>query len=61
MGKGYLEIEIDRERAARFGVTVEDAQLAIETAIGGREVTQTVEKREAVSRANSLFPRGKGR
>ena len=46
MGKGYLEIEIDRERAARFGVTVEDAQLAIETAIGGREVTQTVEKRE---------------
>ncbi len=46
MGKGYLEIEIDRERAARFGVTIEDAQLAIEAAIGGREVTQTVEKRE---------------
>lgn len=46
MGKGYLEIEIDRVKAAQFGVTVEDAQMEIETAIGGRVVTQTVEKRE---------------
>jgi Cu(I)/Ag(I) efflux system membrane protein CusA/SilA len=46
MGKGYLEIEIDREKAARFGVSVEDAQLEIEIAIGGRVVTSTVEKRE---------------
>ncbi|MSR30673.1 MAG: efflux RND transporter permease subunit [Gemmataceae bacterium] len=46
MGKGYLEIEIHREKAAQFGVSVEDAQVEIETAIGGRVVTQTVEKRE---------------
>ncbi|NBR07480.1 MAG: efflux RND transporter permease subunit [Planctomycetes bacterium] len=46
MGKGYLEIEIDREKAARFGVSVEDAQLEIEMAIGGRNVTSTVENRE---------------
>lgn len=46
MGKGYLEIEIDRAKAAQFGVSVEDAQLEIETAIGGRLATSTVEKRE---------------
>ena len=46
MGKGYLDITIDRPRAARFGVTVEDVQTEIETALGGRVVTYTVEKRD---------------
>ncbi len=46
MGKGYLEIAIDREKAARFGVSVEDVQTEIETALGGRVVTYTVESRE---------------
>ncbi|MFO0802663.1 MAG: efflux RND transporter permease subunit [Gemmataceae bacterium] len=46
MGKGYLEIAIDREKAARFGVSVEDVQTEIETALGGRVVTFTVENRE---------------
>jgi Cu(I)/Ag(I) efflux system membrane protein CusA/SilA len=46
MGKGYLDITIDRQRAARYGVTVEDVQTEIETALGGRVVTYTVEKRE---------------
>ncbi len=46
MGKGYLEVTIDREKAARYGVTVEDVQTEIEMAIGGRVVTQTVEKRD---------------
>jgi Cu(I)/Ag(I) efflux system membrane protein CusA/SilA len=46
MGKGYLEIEIDRAKAAQFGVSIEDAQMEIETAIGGRLATSTVEKRE---------------
>jgi Cu(I)/Ag(I) efflux system membrane protein CusA/SilA len=46
MGKGYLEIEIDRERAARYGVAVEDIQNEIEVALGGRVVTYTVEKRD---------------
>jgi Cu/Ag efflux pump CusA len=46
MGKGYVEVTIDREKAARFGVSVEDVQTEIETALGGRVVTSTVEGRE---------------
>ncbi len=46
MGKGYLEIDIDREKAARYGIGVEDIQNEIEVALGGRVITYTVEKRE---------------
>jgi Cu(I)/Ag(I) efflux system membrane protein CusA/SilA len=46
MGKGYLQIEIDRERAARYGISIEAIQNEIEVALGGRTVTYTVEKRE---------------
>lgn len=46
MGKGYLEIEIDREAAARYAISVEDIQNEIEVALAGRAVTYTVEKRE---------------
>jgi Cu(I)/Ag(I) efflux system membrane protein CusA/SilA len=45
-GKGYLEIRIDRERAARYGVKVADVQDVIETALGGKAITMTVEGRE---------------
>jgi Cu(I)/Ag(I) efflux system membrane protein CusA/SilA len=45
-GKGYLDVTIDRQRAARYGVTVENVETEIETALGGRVVTYTVEKRE---------------
>jgi Cu(I)/Ag(I) efflux system membrane protein CusA/SilA len=46
MGKGYLEIDIDLERAARYGVSVEDIKNTVEVALGGQAVTQTVEGRE---------------
>jgi Cu(I)/Ag(I) efflux system membrane protein CusA/SilA len=46
MGKGYLQIDINREQAARYGITVEDIQNEIEVALAGRAVTFTVEKRE---------------
>jgi len=45
MGKGYLEVTIDRVRAARYGVSVTDVQDTIEVGLGGRVVTQTVEDR----------------
>ena len=37
---------VDRARAARYGVRVADAQRVIQTALGGRTVTTTVEGRE---------------
>jgi Cu(I)/Ag(I) efflux system membrane protein CusA/SilA len=46
MGKGYLEIDIDRVKAARYGVNVEDIKNTVEVALGGQAITQTVEGRE---------------
>ncbi len=42
----YFEIEIDRQKAARYGVRVGDVQDIIETAIGGKNLTTTIEGRE---------------
>ena len=42
----YFEIEIDREKAARHGIKVGDIQHIIMTAIGGMNLTTTVEGRE---------------
>ena len=46
VGKPYLEIDIDREAIARYGITIRDVQDVIETAIGGQTITTTVEGRE---------------
>jgi Cu(I)/Ag(I) efflux system membrane protein CusA/SilA len=45
-GAPYLEIRIDRDAAARRGVSVGDIQDVIEVAIGGKNITSTVEGRE---------------
>lgn len=42
----YLDIEIDRQAAARHGINVGDIQTVIATAIGGMTITETVEGRE---------------
>lgn len=42
-GGNYLDIDIDRGAAARYGLTVSDVQDVIQTAIGGMNVTTTVE------------------
>src|SRR5262249_32205800 len=44
--KGYIEIHIDRQKAARYGIQVGDIQDVVEVALGGRPVTTTVEQRE---------------
>jgi Cu(I)/Ag(I) efflux system membrane protein CusA/SilA len=46
MGKGYVQIDVDRKQAARYGISVEDIQNEIEVALAGRAVTFTVEKRD---------------
>jgi copper/silver efflux system protein len=45
-GKGYVDIQIDRKRAARFGIQVGDIQDVVEVAMGGKPLTMTVEGRE---------------
>lgn len=42
-GGNYLDFEIDREEAARYGLTVGDVQDVIMTAMGGMNITYTVE------------------
>ena len=45
-GGYYVDFEIRREAAARYGLTVGDVEDVIETAIGGKNIAQTVEGRE---------------
>ena len=46
VGKPYLLIDIDREKIARYGISILDVQNIIKVAIGGIQITQTVEGRE---------------
>ena len=43
VGGNYFDFEIDREQAARYGLTTGDIQDVIQTAIGGMNITTTVE------------------
>ena len=45
-GGRYLDIDIKREALARHGLSVEDVNDAVELAIGGGSISQTVEGRE---------------
>ena len=45
-GGYFLDFDIDREQAARYGLTVGDIEDVIETAIGGKNISQTVEGQE---------------
>jgi Cu(I)/Ag(I) efflux system membrane protein CusA/SilA len=46
VGKPYLELDIDRDQIARYGLNVIDVQEFIEAAIGGMTLSTTVEGRE---------------
>ena len=43
VGGRYLDIRIDRLKAARYGINVGDIQAIIQTAVGGMAITETVE------------------
>ncbi len=42
-GGRYVDVDIDRQRASRFGLNIDDVQDIVRTAVGGMNVTQTVE------------------
>ncbi len=46
VGKPYLEMEIDRDAIARYGLTVQHLQTILSGAVGGMKLTTTVEGRE---------------
>ena len=46
VGGYFLDFDVNREAAARYGLTVGDVNDIIETAIGGKPITTTVEARE---------------
>ncbi len=46
IGGRYFEMDVDRRAAARYGLTMADVQHTIMTAVGGMNVTRTVEGRE---------------
>lgn len=56
VGGYYLDFDIDREKAARYGLTVGAVQDVIKSAIGGMNVTETVEGLERYP-VNVRYPR----
>jgi Cu(I)/Ag(I) efflux system membrane protein CusA/SilA len=46
VGKPYLEIDINRQAIARYGISISQVQEVIEVALGGKRITTTVEGRE---------------
>jgi Cu(I)/Ag(I) efflux system membrane protein CusA/SilA len=45
----YVNIVVDRDAAARYGLTIDDVQLAITSGIGGENIATTVQGRERYS------------
>jgi Cu(I)/Ag(I) efflux system membrane protein CusA/SilA len=56
VGGYYLDFDIDRESAARYGLTVGDVQDVIQSAIGGMNVTEVIEGLERYP-VNVRYPR----
>lgn len=56
-GGHYVEIEPDRDAIARYGLSIDDVQKVVATALGGETVTTTVEGRERYG-VNVRYPRG---
>ncbi len=46
VGGYFLDFEVRRAEAARYGLNVEDVEALVETAVGGKNITQTIEGRE---------------
>ncbi len=42
-GGRYIDVDIDRDRAARFGMNIADVQAVVSSAVGGENIGETVE------------------
>jgi Cu(I)/Ag(I) efflux system membrane protein CusA/SilA len=42
----YINVEVDRDEASRYGLSVADVQAAVSSGIGGRSVAENIEGRE---------------
>ena len=45
-GGYYIDFKVKRDQIARYGLTVQDVEMVIESAIGGANITTTIEGRE---------------
>jgi Cu(I)/Ag(I) efflux system membrane protein CusA/SilA len=54
-GGKYLTLNLDREALGRYGLTVEEVNLVVESAIGGMVVGQTIEGRQRFSISTRLM------
>lgn len=48
-GGKYLLIDIDRDKIGRYGLSIQDVNMLVETAIGGTPLTNTIEGRQRFS------------
>ena len=55
-GGRYITVDINREEASRYGLNIDDVQDVVRTAIGGMNVTETVEGLERYP-VNLRYPR----
>ena len=56
VGGRYIEVDVDRARAARYMLSVAEVQEIVQTAIGGRQVSESVEGLERYP-INLRYPR----
>ncbi|MBT8038783.1 MAG: efflux RND transporter permease subunit [Gammaproteobacteria bacterium] len=56
-GGRYVTVDILRERASRYGLNIDDVQDVVRTAVGGMNVTETVEGLERYP-VNVRYPQG---
>jgi len=56
-GGRYVTVDIRRDQASRYGLNIDDVQDVVRTAVGGMNVTETVEGRERYP-VNLRYPQG---
>ena len=56
-GGRYITVDIQRDQASRYGLNIDDVQDVVTTAIGGMNITETVEGLERYP-VNLRYPRG---